>query len=449
MKAGLMNKSNNDIRMQITKSKKIGVIGLWHLGSVLCASWAKLGFKVVGFDYDKECVNNLSKGIPPVFEPNLSETIKKFVEKGSLNFSNRLDDLNKCDFIFLSYDTPVSENDSSDLTILEESVNDIKNIMKNNSILIVSSQSPAGYCSILRKILKDQNDSLELAYSPENLRLGEAIECYLNPGRIILGIPNKNTEKKCLSLFKNITDNIITMNLESSEMVKHGINSFLANSVVFSNNLSDLCEKTGANIDDVVSGMKSDPRIGKKAYLSPGIGFSGGTLGRDLKVLEKINQDSLGLAPIFGFIHKTNIERKEIIKDKVLKILNDCNGKNIGILGLTYKPGTSTLRRSLPLEIVNLLIDEKVLVKVYDPKADYSELRDKPKFTIANNIEEVSVDSDILVLFTDWPEFQDCDWLQIKNLLNKAIIFDTKNFLNSTLLEEKGFKYYSLGKPQK
>ena len=162
----------------MNEPKKIGVIGLWHLGSVLCASWAKLGFEVIGFDYNEDRVNNLINGLPPVFEPNLGETIKHFSQKGNLNFSNRLDDLNKCDFIFLSYDTPVSENDSSDLTILEESVNDIKNIMKNNSILIVSSQSPAGYCSILRKILEDHNDSLELAYSPENFRLGEAIECY-------------------------------------------------------------------------------------------------------------------------------------------------------------------------------------------------------------------------------------------------------------------------------
>lgn len=429
------------------KSNKIGVIGLWHLGSVLCASWAKLGFQVVGFDYDKERVNRLSKGLPPVFEPNLGETVKKFVEKGTLNFSNSLEDLKDCDFILLSYDTPVSDNDSSDLTILEKSVNDIKNIMKDNSILIVSSQSPAGYCSVLRKKLQNHNGTLELAYSPENLRLGEAIDCYLNPGRIILGTANNNTEKRCRSLFENITDHIISMNLESSEMVKHGINSFLATSVVFANHLSDICEQTGANINDVIGGMKSDTRIGEKAYLSPGIGFSGGTLGRDLKVLGKFNKNFSGPAKLFSFIHETNLERKNTIKDKIIELLKNSGGEaTVGVLGLTYKPGTSTLRRSLPLDIVNLLIDEEIKVKAYDPKADYSELSCNPKFIITNSIQEVSVDVDMLVLLTEWPEFKEFDWSDIKDSLSTNIIFDTKNCLNGALLKEKGFKYYSLGK---
>jgi len=434
--------------MKLKKSKKIGVIGLWHLGSVLCASWAKLGFEVVGFDYDKERVNSLSKGLPPVFEPKLEETIKKFVKKGTLNFTNSLEDLKECDFILLSYDTPVSNNDSSDLTILEKSVKDVKNIMKNNSILIVSSQAPAGYCSILRKNLQDQNGTLELAYSPENLRLGEAIHCYLNPGRIILGTHNNSTEKQCISLFENITNHIIAMNLESSEMVKHGINSFLATSVVFANHLSDICEQTGANIDDVIGGIKSDPRIGEKAYLSPGIGFSGGTLGRDLKVLEKFNEKFEGPANLFSFIHHTNLQRKNTIKDKIIQLLKKSNGEvSVGVLGLTYKPGTSTLRRSLPLEIVNLLIDEGIKVKAYDPKADYSELSDNPKFIVTNSVKEVSLGVDMLVLLTEWQEFKEFNWLDIKDTLRNNIIFDTKNYLDGNSLKQKGFEYYSLGKP--
>jgi UDPglucose 6-dehydrogenase len=434
--------------MKLKQSQKIGVIGLWHLGSVLCASWAKLGFQVVGFDYDKDRVSSLSKGLPPVFEPNLKETIKKFVAKGTLNFSNTLEDLKECDFILLSYDTPVSDTDSSDLTILKKSVNDIKNIMKDNSILIVSSQSPAGYCSILRKNLQDQNDTLELAYSPENLRLGEAIDCYLNPGRIILGTQNNSTEKRCRSLFENITNHITAMNLESSEMVKHGINSFLATSVVFANHLSDICEQTGANIDDVIGGIKSDPRIGEKAYLSPGIGFSGGTLGRDLKVLEKFNRTFAGPAKLFSFIHYTNLQRKNTIKDKIIELLKNSVGEaSVGVLGLTYKPGTSTLRRSLPLDIVNLLVDEGIKVKAYDPKADYSEMSDNPKFIVTNSVKEVSVGVDMLVLLTEWPEFKEFDWLDIKDSLGANIIFDTKNCLDGKSLKDKGFEYYSLGKP--
>lgn len=425
--------------------KKIGVIGLWHLGSVLCAAWSKLGYKVIGFDYEKKRVDKLLNGIPPVFEPELNTIINNGLKNNSLNFSNDIESLNDCDFILLSYDTPVDNNDSCDLTILEKSVIDASKIMKDNSILIVSSQSPVGYCSNLEKILINQNSTLNLAYSPENLRLGEAIECYLNPGRIILGTSNEETERRCLSLLETITDNILAMNIESSEVVKHGINSFLALSVVFANNLSDICEESGANINNVIEGLKSDQRIGQRAYLSPGIGFSGGTLGRDLRVLDDFNNKVSGHANLFGYIHKANLERKTIIAEKIVKLLFDKKEKNVGILGLTYKPGTSTLRRSLPLEIVDILISKKINVKVYDPKADYTELNFKPNFTIAKNINDVSNDVDLLVLLTEWPEFKNLDWITIKEKMNSPMIFDTKNFLNKKIFIKNKITYFSLG----
>jgi len=430
----------------ISKSKTIGVMGLWHLGCVLCAAWSKLGFEVIGFDYDKQRVNDLSNGIPPVFEPNLNDTILSSIHKGNLNFTSDFQSLIKCDFIFLSYDTPVTSDDSSDLTILEKSVKDLGKVMKDNSILIVSSQSPVGYCTTLRSILKNENDTLDIAYSPENLRLGEAIHCYINPGRIILGTSCIETKNICTSLLSNITDNIITMNMQSAELVKHGINSFLAMSIVFANGLSDLCEETGANIDDVVKGLKSDPRIGKKAYLAPGIGFSGGTLGRDLKVLDKFNTSVSGTAELFGFIHETNLKRKITIVKKIIKLIGGIKGKTVGILGLTYKPGTSTLRRSLPLEIVDLLIDEGTIVKVFDPKADYTELRFEPQFIITKSIEELSKNTDIFVLLTEWPEFEEFDWETIKSKMKNKLFFDTKNFLNRDKMKSIGFEFHSIGK---
>ena len=428
------------------KEYKIGIIGLWHLGSVLCAAWSKLGYDVIGFDNDKQRVNDLSKGIPPVFEPNLNDTILSCINKGNLSFSSDLQSLNNCDFIFLSYDTPVRDDDSSDLTILEKSVKEIRKVIKDNSILIVSSQSPVGYCTTLGSILKDENKTLDIAYSPENLRLGEAIHCYLNPGRIILGTSHAETERKCISLFSNITNKILSMNIPSAEMVKHGINSFLSTSIVFANSLADVCEESGANIDDVVKGLKSDPRIGQKAYLSPGIGFSGGTLGRDLKVLDKFNKSISGPAELFGFIHETNLKRKTTIVKKIIKLINGTKDKTVGILGLTYKPGTSTLRRSLPLEIVDLLINEGVIVKVFDPKADYTELSFEPQFIITKSIEELSKNTDIFVLLTEWPEFKEFDWESISSKMNTSLFFDTKNFLNRDKMKTIGFEYYSTGK---
>ena len=427
------------------KEKKIGIIGLWHLGCVLSAAWSKKNHIVSGFDHNKDRVGNLTQGHLPIYEPGLEKSIKQSINKKLLFFSDNIKTLSNSDFIFLSYDTPVLENDDSDISILVQSVKEAATIMKDNSILIVSSQTPVGLCNELRQAIKKINDNLDLAYSPENLRLGEALGCYLNPGRIILGTANKETEEKCLSLFQEISADIIGMNLESAELVKHGINSFLATSIVFANHLADICEEMNADIKDVASGMKSDHRIGNQAYLSPGIGFSGGTLGRDLFVLNKVNNQSEGQSELFGIIHNLNQKRKFSIIKKIDKIVGGLQTKNIGVLGLTYKPGTSTLRRSLPLEIINLLVEKGANVFAYDSKADYSELNINPTFNIVKEMKEVIMNTDIVVLLTEWPEFREYDWkINIKRMKQKRF-FDTKNFLDKNFMKNIGFEYHSIG----
>lgn len=425
---------------------KIGVVGLWHLGCVISVSWSKLGFNTIGFDYDRDRVENLNAKKPPIFEPHLEEEIANGFKHDLLKYSSELKDLSDCDFIFLSYDTPVREDDSSDLAILQKSVADASQIMKDGAVIIVSSQSPVGYCNELRNILHEYNPTLDIAYSPENLRLGEAIKCYLDPGRIILGTHSEETQEKCKQLFSTITQNIITMNLESAELVKHGINSFLAMSIVFANNLAEICEDNKARIDDVVKGIKSDERIGPKAYLSPGIGFSGGTLGRDLVVLNEKNKKAEGFADLFGFVHSSNNKRKTAIVERVKKILGNFSGSTVGILGLTYKPGTSTLRRSLPLEIVDLLISNNIKIKVYDPKADFSELKGEIKFSIENNIVDLVESCDLVILLTEWKEFIDFDWKKVIERKNQILLLDTKNCLDEHYMKKIGIQYYSIGR---
>jgi UDPglucose 6-dehydrogenase len=425
---------------------KIGVVGLWHLGCVLCAAWSKLGNSVVGFDYDPSLIRDLQQAKPPLFEPGLEELIRRSLEEKTLSFSNELQSLSQCDFLFLSYDTPVRDDDSSDTGILRKSVRDVARVMKKHSVIIVSSQSPAGLCSSLRGVLKEADPSLDLAYSPENLRLGEAIQCYLNPGRVILGTADEDTETRCRNLFSQLPAEILGMNLESAEMVKHGINSFLSMSIVFANHLSDLCEAAGACIDDVAKGMKTDPRIGSGAYLTPGIGFSGGTLGRDLKVLDRKNEDGKGDATLFGLIHRLNQERKNTILTKLDRVVGSISGKTIGLLGLTYKPGTSTLRRSLPLEIAQLMISKDATVRIYDPKADFTELDEKPSFTIEPSVATLAREADCLVLLTEWPEFLQVDWGIIPERMRTPVFFDTKNFLGESMMRKAGFRYHAIGR---
>jgi len=426
--------------------QKIGVYGLWHLGTVLTAVWSRLGNQVVGFDYLESNIINLKNGIPPIYEPNLEECIKQSLLNKTLKYTNNINDLIDCDFIFLAYDTPVNDDDSSDTSILFQSIKHLRTVLKNNAILIISSQSPVGLCRELRSLLKEENQTLEIVYSPENLRLGEALQCYLEPGRIILGTANQDTEKRCIDLFSQIKAEVVPMSIESAEMVKHGINSFLANSIVFANHLSDICEMKNANIKDVIKGMKSDDRIGKKAYLAPGIGFSGGTLGRDLKVLEKINKTEDGFAKLFGVIHHFNNERKIAIVAKIEKILGNIKDKEIGILGLTYKPGTSTLRRSLPIEIIDLLIEKGGVITAFDPKADYNELNNLTKFSIVYSAIEVAKETELIVILTEWPDFININWYNISKLMKTKIIFDTKSYLPESEIAKYGLTYYTLGR---
>ncbi len=426
--------------------KTIGVIGLWHLGCVLSAAWFKLGHSVIGFDEDAPRVENLKRGILPLYEPGLVEVVREGLDSSKISFAGDIRALADCDFIFLSYDTPVREDDSSDTAVLIKAVEDVRPVMKDGAILIVSSQSPVGLCRELRDGLRQDRPTLELAYSPENLRLGDALGCYLNPGRIVLGAADRKTLERCRDLFSGIPAEILAMSLESAELVKHGINSFLATSVVFANQLADICEAAGARFDDVAAGMRSDPRVGQKAYLAPGVGFSGGTLGRDLKVLDEKNSAAGGAATLFGLIHALNNQRKFSILRRIERLVGGCEGRSIGILGITYKPGTSTLRRSLPLEIVDLLLEKKADVRVFDPRADYAELSPRPGFQIASSLEEAARAADLVVLMTEWPEFRTADWSRIARLMKRRIIFDAKNFLDQAALVSLGFEYHSVGR---
>jgi len=425
---------------------RIGIVGLWHLGCVLSAAWSKLGFRVIGFDYSKDLINNLNRNQPPIFEPNLEEILMHARERGKLNFTNEIQLLKDCDFIFLAYDTPVLDNDESDLTPLQRAIDNLGDIMKDGAVVIVSSQTPVGTCQRFRTHLQRKNATIELVYSPENLRLSEAIECYLNPGRIIIGAESETALSKIVALFNEIHAEIITMNIASAEMVKHAINVFLANSIVFANHLADLCEVASANILDVIKGMKTDARIGQKAYLSAGIGFSGGTLGRDLKVLAKLNEVSGQKAFLYEALLKFNSERKDTIINKVMYSLNgELSEKTISGLGLTYKPGTSTLRRSLPLEIVKLLAQKGAKLKVYDPKANYKELNEELPFKICNSIDEAILESDLILLLTEWDEFKKYDWAKGATLVRDKKFFDTKNFLYDMGLSQKGYHYFGVG----
>ena len=432
--------------MKKLNSISIGVVGLWHLGSVVSAAWSSKGVKTIGYDNDNHIVDNIKKGRPPVFEPGLGKLIKNNLKRGSLKFTNEIDSLSNCDYIFLTYDTPINDKDESDTNILFKTVDRILRFIKKDFVLIVSSQTPIGTCKDLRQIIKKNRNKSDIAYVPENLRLGDAIHCYLYPDRNIIGTSSNLTKKKVLLLFERITKNNILMSLESAELVKHGINSFLGLSVVFSNMLSNISEEKGANIQDVIKGIQSDERIGKRSYLNPGIGFSGGTLGRDLKNLEHVEQKMRSLKhSFFGYVYELNLNRKKETIKKIKRTINNHGIKNLSFFGITYKKNTSTLRRSIPFEIVQYF-SKNFSVKIHDPHADWNSARINDSIIVCSDIISACKNTDLVIILTGWDHYKKFNWNLALKQMNKNIFFDAQNFFNEKKIIKMGFKYYGIGR---
>lgn len=426
--------------------QSIGVVGLWHLGSVLTAVWSQLGKKVVGFDTDPLRVQSLQQGKPPLYEPQLEHVIRSGLDRGSLSYTSDPDALKSLDVIILAEDTPVLENDQSDLGRMEELFGLILPRMKPQSLLVVSSQMPVGSCGKWRERLQKRDPSLEIVYSPENLRLGEAIGLYKRPLHIVLGGETIEAIQRAFVLFQHMQSKLLVMSLCEAEMVKHGINAFLSMEVTYANQIADLCFAVGADYQKVATALRADPRIGDKAYLTTGLGFSGGTLGRDLRVLEEMNARYDGIAPMFGQILAYNHSRPSIVVNNLAKLLKGLKGRTIGALGVTYKPGTSVIRRSLQLEVVRQLAKQEAHVNVYDPRADLTGVKLSPLVKLVPGWRDAAEGADAVVLLTEWPEFADLDFKIMAKHMKGRLLFDTKNlWINRHADEFKPLTYLKIG----
>jgi UDPglucose 6-dehydrogenase len=422
----------------MASKKAVAVIGLWHLGCTVAASLAKVGFQVMGLDFDAKLISNLKKSVLPISEFGLSELTAQMQKSGKLNFSADFKNLASAEYIVIGYDTPVDIKDRPNLSVIEKAVAQIAKFANKNSTVIIMSQVPAGTCRKIYNKLKR-----ETVYNPENLRLSQAIDTYLNADRQILGVSSEKAKQRMEKFYGFYKKPLLFMSLESAELVKHSINSFLALSVSFINQIADLSEAVGANITDIVKGMKSDTRIGQKAFLSPGLGFAGGTLGRDLRVLESLAKSKKIALPIIADAYKINQSRKDIFFKKLKKVFPKLGRKKFAILGLVYKPGTNTLRRSLSLEIGKWLVEQKAEVSGFDPAL--KEPKAVLPIKLSSSAYEAVKGANALIIITEWSEFKELDYKKIKSLMQKPIIFDTKNILQPLSIRTLGFKYFGTG----
>ena len=435
------------ISLNHMSSTEVAVIGLWHLGCTVSAGLAEAGYVVTGVDFDKKIIEDLKLNKPPLFEPGLEDLIKKNHDCGRLNFiADFKSALKKKKFIVISFDTPVDSQDRPDASVLYKACEKIAQFGADGCIIIIMSQVKVGTCRDMKKFILKRNPKIKcnIVYNPENLMLGQAIKKFLEPDRVIIGLENESIRPVVEKFYQVIKAPKIYMDLESAEMVKHATNSFLAMSISFINEIADICETVGADVRKVVEGLKADGRIGARAFLSPGIGYAGGTLGRDIAVLSDIGKRKKIKTQIINATREVNNSRQQKVVKKIKTILGSLRGKKIAILGLTYKPGTSTLRRSMSLELAKKLLVGGAKIKAYDPKVT-GLIKGLSGVKICMDAYDAVVEADVILLATDWPEFKQLDFAKIKKIAGKAVVVDCKNFLSPESIKSSGFVYYGIG----
>lgn len=427
------------------KDFEISVMGMWHLGCVYAASFAKLGYSVTCFDYDEFLIKNLQKGVAPIHEPHLEDYIDEYKENLSFQTSEE-DAIKGKKYIFVTFDLPIDEQDKVQLDLIDKVIVSLKKYYERGSILVLSSQVPLGTSRrIMEEIEVELKFKPQIIYFPENLRLGSAFDAFFEPERIILGSDSKETIAQFIKDFPFFEEvEILEMGLESAEMLKHALNSYLAMCISFSSEMGDLCELLGANANDVVKGLKSDKRVSKFAPLNPGCGFAGGTLGRDLQSLFKLSSERSYEPKLLKSVYSVNQDRLPMLIKKIKNMYPSLSGKNVGILGLTYKPNTNTLRRSMSLGLISLLHEEQARIKAYDPVIK-EPIDDFGYLEVCPDLDDFFENLDFVVLMTDWPEFRDIEFGKYSNSLSGKMFFDAKNFLDADVLTDVGFRYAGIG----
>jgi len=426
---------------------KICVYGLWHLGSVTSASLAKLGHTVIGLDFNSEVIKDLKNGKAPISEPGLNELIQKGFQEKTLRFTTEPEKaLEKIDILWIGFDTPVDEEDRADVRAIEKNFDKISKLIPDQTKIIISSQVPVGFTRYLRSHFNQKNPGKKVyfAYSPENLRLGKSLKTFLEPDRIIIGT-NPDEKEKFFPVFSTITDRLEWMSVESAEMTKHAINAFLATSICFANEVAILCEHAGANAKDVERGLKTEERIGPKAYLNPGNAFSGGTLARDVKFLQKMSKNSHHPLYLINSVLESNNFHKTWIQRKCKEIFGNLNGKNFTVLGLTYKPGTDTLRRSLSVELCTWLNDQGAKVTAYDPAINELPSELQTSISLSTDLKRSLETADCVIIATEWPDFRTIK-TDIITTIQQKIIIDPNGFMEVILGDLHKLRYFAVGR---
>ncbi|MDR1878897.1 MAG: UDP-glucose/GDP-mannose dehydrogenase family protein [Bacteroidales bacterium] len=432
------------------------VVGTGYVGLVTGACFAEMGIPVICVDVDETKIANLKKGILPIYEPGLEVIVEKNSKAGRLEFSTSLaDNLEDAQIIFSAVGTPPDEDGSADLQYVLEVAKTIGQKMNDYKLIVTKSTVPIGTAALVRKTIQTELDkrgltiSFDVASNPEFLKEGDAVNDFMRPDRVVVGIESSKAEELMTRLYRPFLLNnfrVIFMDIASAEMTKYAANAMLATRISFMNDIANLCEKVGANINMVRKGIGSDTRIGTK-FLYAGCGYGGSCFPKDVKALLKIGEQNDYPMRVIKAVETVNDDQKFVLFHKLNAYYQgNLKDKVIAVWGLAFKPETDDMREAPSLVIINELLKAGCIIKAYDPIAmDETKRKIGDKITYAENIYEAVKDADALLLITEWKEFRAPVWENIKNAMKNPVVFDGRNIYDAKEIKKAGIEYSGIG----
>ena len=435
---------------------KIAIVGTGYVGLVTGTCFAEMGTEVFCVDVDKVKIENLKKGIVPIYEPGLDEMVARNSQAGRLHFMTDLKEcLNEVEVLFCAVGTPPDEDGSADLKYVLEVARTVGRYMNKYILVVTKSTVPVGTAQKIKKAIKEEQAlrdvsiEFDIASNPEFLKEGAAIKDFMSPDRVVVGVESDRAQKLMAKLYRPFLLNnfrVIFMDVPSAEMTKYAANAMLATRISFMNDIANLCEIVGADVNMVRKGIGTDARIGSR-FLYAGCGYGGSCFPKDVKALVKTAANSGYQMRILEAVEAVNEEQKSILFRKLMKhFRGDIQGKRIALWGLAFKPETDDMREAPALVLIDALAKEGVTIKVYDPIAmEECQRRMGDKVVYCKDMYEATVDADALMLVTEWKEFRMPSWSVLKKSMNDLVIIDGRNIYDRAELQNNGFEYYKIG----
>jgi UDPglucose 6-dehydrogenase len=430
---------------------KICMIGTGYVGLVTGACFAENGNEVVCLDIDREKIAQIQKGKMPIYEPGLDEMVRRNRREGRIKFSTNLKEaIKETLFIFIAVGTPPQEDGSADLTSVLAVAREIGQTMKGYKVVVTKSTVPVGTTERVKEIIQQETrEPFDVASNPEFLKEGAALDDFMRPDRVVVGVDNQavgELMKELYAPFVRTGKPILIMDIRSSELTKYAANAMLATRISFMNEMANLCERLGTDINMLRKGIGSDPRIGP-SFLFPGVGYGGSCFPKDVNAIIKAAEERGYELRLLKEVERVNQRQKEIVVDKVIaRFGKSLKGKNFAVWGLSFKPNTDDIREAPSIVIINRLMKQGAKVRAYDPVA-ISEARKifGDRVIYGKGDYDILKGADALIIITEWNEFREPDFDRIKKLLKNPVIFDGRNIYNPSKLREAGFEYYGIG----